>query len=402
MRARRMVYLDSHATTQPDPRVVDAMLPYLREQYGNAASAQHEYGWIARAAVDVAREKVAALIGAEPGEVLFTSGATESINLALKGVAEAYSRRTGKRGHIIATAVEHRAVLDTCEHLKRQGVRVTILPVDGAGRVRPVDLQKSLGVDTFLVSVILANNEIGTIMPLDDVATICRQRDVLLHADAAQACGKIPVDVGSLQADLISISAHKMYGPKGIGALWVRKRLVPDRIIAQIDGGGHEKGLRSGTLNVPSIVGFGAAAEIACIQMREDALRTVALRGQLLDGMRQGLDDIRENGDIENRLPNNANITFYGAPADRVLMQMKDVAVSSGSACSSAMPEPSHVLRAIGLSEVEAKSTLRFGLGRFTTEDDIALAVARTIKAVQSVRATLRTVQNPNFQSTIV
>jgi cysteine desulfurase len=400
MEARRLVYLDNHATTQPDPRVIDAMLPYLRDQYGNAASAQHEFGWTARAAVDVARKKIASLIGADPDEIIFTSGATESINLALKGASESYFRRTGRRGHIITTAVEHRAVLDSCKHLERLGTRITILPVDGVGRVKPEDVEENLTGETFLVSVILANNEIGTITPLEEIAAICQRNGILLHTDATQAAGRTPVSVDAPQVDMISFSAHKMYGPKGVGALCIRWQSVRDRATAQMDGGGHEHGLRSGTLNVPAIVGFGRAAEIAREEMADDAMRTQDLRKKLLDGIHSALDDVRENGDVQNRLPNNANVTFYGAPADQVIMKMRDVAVSSGSACSSASPEPSHVLQAIGLSGSEAKSTLRFGLGRFTTEDDIAFAVGRTIQAVKVVRSTSFVRHNSSLQST--
>jgi cysteine desulfurase len=382
------IFLDNHSTTPVDPRVLEAMLPYFTQDFGNASSKHHRYGWVAEAAVGKARKQVASLIGAESNEIIFTSGATESINLALKGVAEGYNSRGG---HIITAATEHRAVLDTLDHLQRLGYQVTGLPVDSTGLVAPEVLQNSLTKQTLLVSIMVANNEIGTIAPIELIGRICRERGILFHTDAAQAVGKIPIDVTRLNVDLLSFSAHKMYGPKGVGALFVRKSVPRFTIVPQIDGGGHERGLRSGTLNVPGIVGFGAAAELARLEMSEESRRVVALRDRLIKGLFEQLDNVTLNGHPSERLPNNANLTFTGVRADRLIADMRDIAVSTGSACSSASPQPSHVLRAIGLDDEGIASSVRFGLGRFTTEEEIDFAIERVETAVHLARTTSHT-----------
>lgn len=387
---RLPVYLDNHATTPLDPRVLEAMMPFFTEHFGNAASNAHEYGWMAGAAVDVARGHVARLIGAESGEIVFTSGATESVNLALKGIVEGRRRASGKAGmHVVTVATEHHAVLDTCKALEPAGVRCTVLPVDRFGLVEPDAVFRAIEADTVLVSVMWANNEIGTVAPMEEISAICRARGVPLHSDATQAAGKIPIDVRVVPADLLSFSAHKMYGPKGAGALYVRAngshgngihehgtRIV---IAPQIDGGGHESGFRSGTLNVPAIVGFGRAARIAAEEMEEESLRIARLRDLLEDRLHAALPEVLFNGHRVHRLGGNASITFPGRRADAMIMAMKDVAVSTGSACSSAVPAPSHVLAAIGRSVADAKATLRFGLGRFTKEEEVLYAVRRVI-----------------------
>ncbi len=378
------VYLDNHSTTKVDPRVVEAMLPYFAGEYGNAASRQHEYGWKAEAAVELARKRVAGVIGAASDEIIFTSGATESINLALKGVAGANSDR-GR--HIVTAATEHRAVLDACRRLERYGFAVTYLHVDRHGLVRMEDVASALTPDTILVSVMTANNEIGTIGPIEEIASVCRKAGVLFHTDATQAVGKIGVDAHRLGVDLLSFSAHKIYGPKGIGALYVRNIQPKIRLEAQIDGGGHEHGIRSGTLNVPGIVGFGKAAELASREYERDGERAARLRDKLVAGILEELADVTVNGHPARRLPHNANLTFAQTRADTLMMEMKDVAVSSGSACSSASPEPSHVLRAIGLRDTDVLGSLRFGLGRFTTEDEIDFAVGRVVETVKRVRS---------------
>ncbi len=380
---RRPIYLDNHSTTRVDPRVVDAMMPYFSEHYGNAASKQHEFGWRAEAAVEQARKQLATLIGAETEEIIFTSGATESINLALKGVAEGYASK-GK--HIITAATEHKAVRDCCKRLEKYGFRVTILPVDSEGLISLDELAKAITHETILVSIMAANNEIGTLAPIDEIGKLCRERGILFHTDATQAVGKIPVDVRTMSIDLMSFSAHKMYGPKGVGALFVRKARPALNVRPQMDGGGHERGLRSGTLNVPAIVGFGEATRIAAQEMEKERARIARMRDELVNRILSSVKQTWLNGHPTKRLPNNANITFKGADADKVMMEMKDVAVSSGSACSSAQPEPSHVLKAIGLSTEDARCSIRFGLGRFTTEEEIEYAVARVAEAVRTVR----------------
>jgi cysteine desulfurase len=394
------VYLDNHATTPLDPRVLEAMLPYFTEHFGNASSRAHEYGWMAAAAVDVARGQVARLIGCQSNEIVFTSGATESINLAIKGVVEGYQRRGIKRpAHVVTVSTEHHAVLDTCKALESTGVRHTMLPVDRFGQIDPEALAHAIDGDTLLVSVMWANNEIGTITRMDVISGICRQRGVLLHSDATQAIGKIPVDVRSIPVDLLSFSAHKMYGPKGIGALFVRQGGSRFRLVPQIDGGGHEGGMRSGTLNVPAIVGFGRAAQLSQTEWDEESKRTSRLRDLLETEIREGLPEILINGHPVERLCNNSSITFPGRRADAMIMAMKDIAVSTGSACSSARPEPSHVLQAIGHTIVESKATVRFGLGRFTTQDEVMYAARRVIEAA---RLSLPGVEeyHPEYQGT--
>jgi cysteine desulfurase len=373
------IYLDNHATTRVDPRVVDVMVPYFTEHYGNASSKQHEFGWIGEAAVEVARDQIGRLIGAETSEVFFTSGATESINLALKGIAERYA---AKGDHIITAATEHKAVLDTCKRLEMSGLRITYLNVDQYGRVLPADVEEAIADETILVTIMAANNEIGTLAPMEEIGRICRSHGVLFHSDATQAVGKIPVDVARWQVDLMSFSAHKMYGPKGVGALYVNAATQRIRVAPQIDGGGHERGMRSGTLNVPGIVGFGEAAHIAGQEMSSDTQRTRMLRDRLVETLTSQLDGLRVNGHPRDRLPNNANITFPGMRADRMMMDMKDIAVSSGSACSSSAAEPSHVLSALGLTDEEVLSSLRFGLGRFTSEEEIDFAAKRIVETV--------------------
>jgi cysteine desulfurase len=380
------VYMDNHATTRVDPRVLDAMMPFLGEHYGNAASRAHEYGWMAEAAVDIARAQVGRLIGADPEEIVFTSGATESINLAIKGTAEGLFQRSRRPGYQVITATtEHRAVLDACRRLEDFGFRIVVVPVDEFGRVSTDDIARVMTDDTVLVSIMWANNEIGTIAPIADIAALCKARGVLFHTDATQAAGRIPVDLRRLPVDLLSFSAHKLYGPKGIGALYVRTHSPRIPLAAQIDGGGHERGMRSGTLNVPGIVGFGRAAELAAEEMAEDNVRIGEFRDLLIAGIRHHLEDVCINGHPNEKLVHNASITFPGMSADALMMAMKDVAVSSGSACSSARPEPSHVLRAIGLSEPESKGTLRFGLGRFTTREEIDYTVRRVVESVRSL-----------------
>jgi cysteine desulfurase len=377
------IYLDNHSTTRVDPRVVETMLPYFAEKYGNASSIHHEFGWEAEAAVEHARSLVAQLISAHAAEVVFTSGATESINLALKGIA---ATRSSTGNQIITASTEHQAVLDTCARLERQGFDITRLPVDEYGLVSPEQVRSAITKRSILATIMLANNEIGTLAPLKEIGEICRDHGVPLHTDATQAVGKIPVDVLAMNLDLLSFSAHKMYGPKGIGALWMRSTRPPLDLEPQVDGGGHERGLRSGTLNVPAIVGFGAAAKLAGAEMVEEASRVGRLRDKLVEELRTLLDGVTLNGHPVRRLPNNANITFAAVRADRLMMDMKDIAVSSGSACSSASPEPSHVLRAIGLKEDSVLSSIRFGLGRFTTEEEIDYVIGRIVETVTSFR----------------
>ena len=376
---RLPIYMDNHATTRTDPRVVDAMLPYFSEHYGNAASV-HSFGQHAADAVDEARAQIAALIHAAPKEIVFTSGATESNNLALKGAGSMY-RRQGN--HIVTTQIEHRAVLDPCRRLEREGFRVTYLPVDQYGQVSPQQLGEAMTPQTVLVSVMLANNEVGTLQPLAEVGAICRQREVLLHTDATQAVGKIPVDVAALNADLMSMSAHKMYGPKGIGALYVRRRV---RLEPILDGGGHERGMRSGTLPVPSIVGFGKACELCAELMPDDADRCRRMVYRLQDGLFD-LDDCTLNGHPDERLPGNLNLSFAHVQGEALLMALKNVAVSSGSACTSASVEPSYVLRAMGVPDELAHASIRFGLGRFNTAEEVDYAIMEVTKVVRRLRA---------------
>jgi cysteine desulfurase len=379
------IYLDNQASTRVDPRVLDAMLPWFTELYGNAASRSHTFGLTAAAAVNLARGQVADLIGASPEEIIFTSGATESVNLAIKGVVEAaYLRSGGESLHVVTAATEHRAVLDACKRLEQSGISITVLPVDKKGRVSVKSLSAALRPDTVVVSIMWANNEIGTLAPIADIAALCNEQGVLFHSDATQAIGLIPVDVRETGVDLLSFSAHKMYGPQGAGALYVRHREPAVQIIGQIDGGGHERGLRSGTLNVPAIVGFGKAAEICITECATDAWRIGEQRNALVAGILEALPDARQNGDTASRLPQNASITFPGIQADRLMRAMPGLAVSSGAACSSAQPGTSHVLRAIGLSQADAQATIRFSPGRFTSDDDIARAVSIFVESIQN------------------
>ena len=377
------IYMDNNATTRTDPRVVEAMLPFFTEQYGNAASRNHPFGWTAEAAVDQAREQIAALIGATAKEIIFTSGATESNNLALKGVATMYKK---KGNHIITLGTEHKCVLDTSKRLERDGCHVTYLPVDTDGRVSAEQVKAAFTDKTILVSVMMANNEIGTIQPIREIGAVCKERGVLFHTDAVQAAGKIPVNVIEMGIDLLSLSAHKMYGPKGIGALYVRKKDPRVRLEPQIDGGGHERGMRSGTLPVPLIVGFGKAAELALNEMPEETARTYRLRERLRLGIMDALPESYLNGHPTERLPGSANISFAYVEGEGLMMGIKDVAVSSGSACTSASLEPSYVLRALGVGDELAHSSIRFGIGRFNTEEEIDFVTKLVVKEVSRLR----------------
>ncbi len=385
------VYMDNHATTPIDPRVLEAMMPYLTSRFGNAASRNHCFGWEAEQAVEIAREQIARLIGASAKEIVFTSGATESNNLAIKGVAEAYRERGN---HIITQATEHKAVLDTCKRLERYGFRVTYLPVKADGRIDLETLRRAIDEKTILVTIMAANNEIGVLQPIREIGRICHEKGVLFHCDAAQITGKAPFNVSDDSVDLASISAHKMYGPKGVGALYVRRRNPRVQIAPQIDGGGHERGLRSGTLNVPGIVGMGKACEIALQEMETESVRLRALRDRLKAKLEAGLEYVHVNGAInesinepgEHRLPGNLNMSFAYVEGDALLMALNDVAVSSGSACTSATLEPSYVLKALGLNDSLAHSSIRFGLGRFNTEAEVDYVAAKVIHVVQKLR----------------
>ncbi len=380
------VYVDNHATTQADPRVVDAMIPFFTEHFGNAASRQHRFGWVAGEAVENARKTIARQINADAKEIIFTSGATESNNLALKGIAEAYCKK-GK--HLITTKTEHRSILDVCSVLEQSGFRITYLDVDEFGLVRPQDVRDAITEETILVSVMMANNEIGTIAPLVEIGSICLERGILLHTDATQCIGRIPIDVQLLNVHCMSISAHKVYGPKGIGALYVRSKNPRVKIIQQMEGGGHEQGMRSGTLNVPAIVGFAKAVQLAAQQHGEESTRIAALRDKLEEQL-LSVEGARRNGYRTNRLYNNLNITFPYVHADDLMMALKtDVAISSGSACSSAdldSAKVSHVLKAIGLDDELARSTIRIGLGRFNTEEEVEYAGRKIVEAVHRLR----------------
>jgi cysteine desulfurase len=376
----KTVYLDYQATTPADERVVEAMLPYFARNFGNAASRAHSFGWIAEKAVDRARKRIADLLGANPREIVFTSGATESNNLALKGVWEASRSR---RNHLVTLATEHRAVLDPLRHLEKLGAEVAILTPRSDGLIDLDQLRAAIRPETLLVSVMYANNEIGVIQPISEIGSICREKGVLFHTDAAQAFGKLPIRVTDFQIDLLSLTAHKIYGPKGIGGLYVRRSVD---LVSQMDGGGHEWGMRSGTLNVPGIVGFGEAAAICATEMDAEAKRTGSLRDHLLDKIRSSLDGVRVNGALAPRLAGNLNVAFRGVDAGALLTLLPDIALSTGSACSSASPEPSQVLRALGLSTPEARSSVRFGLGRFTTEEEVDYAARRVAEAVRQLR----------------
>ncbi len=377
------IYLDNHATTPMDPRVFEAMKPFFIEHFGNAASRNHAFGWEAEEAVEKARKQLAGLVGATAKEIVFTSGATESNNLALKGVAEMYAQ---KGNHIITAATEHKAVLDTCKRLEKHGVKVTYLPVRPDGLI-DLDMLKDAFTDkTILVSIMYGNNEIGTIQPIREIGALCRERGALLHTDATQAVGKIPVNVIADNIDLMSFTGHKMYGPKGVGALYVRRKNPRVQLTAQMDGGGHERGMRSGTLNVPGIVGFGEAAAIAQAEMEQEMARSRAMRDKLQSAIEAELDEVYINGTMEHRLPHNLNISFAYVEGESLLMGINDIAVSSGSACTSATLEPSYVLKALGAGDDLAHSSIRFGIGRFTTEEEIDYTAGKIIEVVKKLR----------------
>ena len=377
------IYLDHNATTPCDPRVVEAMIPYFTNAFGNAASRNHQFGWVAEEAVDNAREEVAKLIGADPKEIIFTSGATEGDNLALKGVFEMYA---SKGNHIITCNIEHKAVLDTCKHIEKEGGEVTYLKVKDNGLIDLEELEAAIKSNTILIAIMYANNEIGTVMPMKEISAIAKKKGILVFSDATQAVGKIPVDVNKDGIDLLAFSAHKMYGPKGVGALYVRRKNPRVKVTAQIDGGGHERGMRSGTLNVPGIVGFGKACEIARTEMAEETERVSKLRDKLQNALLQ-VEESYLNGDKEHKLPHVTNISFKYVEGEGLMMGFnKNIAVSSGSACTSASLEPSYVLKALGLGDDLAHSSLRFGLGRFTTEDQIDYTIEQVTNTVNKLR----------------
>ena len=376
------IYLDNNATTPMDPRVLEAMLPYFNEKFGNAASRNHPFGWAAEEGVDYAREQISKLINCSEKEIIFTSGATESNNLAIKGVFEMYAE---KGNHIITATTEHKAVLDTCGHLEKLGASITYLQVKADGLIDLNELSNAITDKTILVSIMHGNNEIGVIQPMKEIAAITRSKGVLLHTDATQTVGKIPVDVEADGIDLLSFTAHKMYGPKGVGALYVRRKNPRVKVTAQMDGGGHERGMRSGTLNVPGIVGFGKACEIAMQDMEKDTIRLSAMRNRLEKSLVE-LEESYINGNTDHRLPHVTNISFKYVEGEGLMMAMKDLAVSSGSACTSASLEPSYVLKSLGLNDDLAHSSIRFGLGRFTTDEEIDYAIECTKKAVTKLR----------------
>ena len=376
------IYLDNHATTPLDPRVLEAILPYLQGRFGNPASRSHSFGWEASKAVDLARQQVAGLVGAAPEEIIFTSGATESDNLAIKGVAEA-NRQRGK--HIVSVVTEHKAVLDSCKYLEHAGFEVTYLPVHSNGLIDLDEFRNALRPDTFLVTIMAANNETGVLQPIAEIGAICRDRRIAFHTDAAQTSGKVPINVSKQNIDLLSISGHKLYGPKGVGALYVRND--PGlKIAPQIHGGGHEHALRSGTLNVPGIVGLGKACALAQDYLPEESCRIAGLRNRLRDRITSNLDGVSVNGSMEHRLPGNLNMSFAGVQGEDLLTALDDIAVSSGAACTSDHIEPSYVLKALGLSDHLAQASIRFGLGRFTTETEVDYAAARVVETVRQLR----------------
>ena len=377
------IYMDNHATTPMDPRVLEEMLPYFMEKFGNAASRNHSFGWAAEEGVETARERIAKVVGATTKEIIFTSGATESDNLAIKGVAEMYRE---KGNHIITAVTEHKAVLDTCKRLEKYGYRVTYMPVQKDGLIDLDDLKRAMDEKTILVSIMYANNEIGVIQPVTEIGKLCHERGVIFHTDATQAIGKVPVDVIKQNIDLASISGHKMYGPKGVGALYVRRKNPRVQISAIIDGGGHERGMRSGTLNVPSIVGLGKACAIAQEEMPKESCKLAGLRNRLRDRIMNRLDETYINGSMEHRLPGNLNISFAYVEGESLLMGINDIAVSSGSACTSATLEPSYVLKALGTGDDLAHSSIRFGLGRFNTEGEVDYVADRVIETVERLR----------------
>jgi len=377
------IYMDNHATTPVDPRVFEAMRPYLTNVFGNSASRNHSFGWEAEEATEKARKQVASLIGATSKEIVFTSGATESDNLALKGVTEMYAE---KGNHIITAATEHKAILDTCKRLEKHGTRVTYLPVQQNGLVDLDQLKAAITEKTVLISIMHANNEIGVLQPIREIGRIARERGVLLHTDGTQAVGKVPVNVLDDNIDLMSISAHKMYGPKGVGALYVRRRNPRVQLTAQMDGGGHERGMRSGTLNVPGIVGLGEACALAQAEMPVESKRLAFLRDKLKERLLNSLDEVYINGTLEHRLPNNLNISFAYVEGESLLMGINEIAVSSGSACTSATLEPSYVLKALGAGDDLAHSSIRFGLGRFNTEEEVDYVAGKVIEVVKKLR----------------
>jgi len=377
------IYMDYHATTPVDPRVLEVMMPYFNEKFGNSASRNHPFGWEAEDAVEAARKQVASLIGANAKEVIFTSGATESNNLAIKGVAEMYRE---KGNHIITCVTEHKAVIDTCKKLEKQGLRVTYLPVQKDGRIDLDELRAAITDKTILITIMTANNEIGVIQPIAEIGAIAKGKGILFHTDGVQAVGKVPFDVTALKVDLVSISAHKIYGPKGVGALYVRRRNPRVLLAEQINGGGHERGMRSGTLNVTGIVGLGKAAELCQQEMEKDTARLRNLRDRLNQKLHENLDEIYINGSMEHRLPHNLNISFAYVEGESLLMGINDVAVSSGSACTSASLEPSYVLKALGAGDDLAHSSIRFGLGRWTTDEEVDYVVDKLTKVVRRLR----------------
>jgi cysteine desulfurase len=377
------IYMDNHATTAMDPRVLEEMLPFFTDKFGNAASRNHPFGWAAEEAVELSRDRIAKLIGATAKEIIFTSGATESDNLAIKGVAEMYRE---KGNHIITAVTEHKAVLDTCKHLEKYGFRVTYLPVQKDGLVDLEDLKRAMDDKTILVTIMAANNEIGVLQPLAEIGKVCHERGVIFHTDAVQAIGKVPMDVNKMSIDLASITGHKIYGPKGCGALYVRRKSPRVQLVPIIDGGGHERGMRSGTLNVPGIVGLGKACAIAQEEMAQESCKLAGLRNRLRDSIMGRLDEVYINGSMENRLPGNLNISFAYVEGESLLMGINDIAVSSGSACTSATLEPSYVLKALGTGDDLAHSSIRFGIGRFNTQAEVDYVADRVVETVQRLR----------------
>jgi len=377
------IYMDNHATTPTDKRVLQAMLPYFTEAFGNPASRNHPFGWAAEEGVETARAQIAKLIGATPKEIIFTSGATESNNLAIKGVAEMYRE---KGNHIITAVTEHKAVLDTCKRLEKNGYRVTYLPVAKSGLIDLEELKRAMDDKTILVTIMAANNEIGVLQPIEEIGKLCHERGILFHTDAVQAVGKVPIDVNKQHIDLMSITAHKIYGPKGVGALYVRRKNPRVQVSALIDGGGHERGMRSGTLNVPGIVGLGKACAIAYEEMAQEAVRLAGLRDRLRERIMSQLDETYVNGSEEHRLPGNLNISFAYVEGESLLMGISDIAVSSGSACTSATLEPSYVLKALGAGDDLAHSSIRFGIGRFNTQAEVDYVADRVVTTVTKLR----------------
>lgn len=384
MTTKRMIYLDNNATTRVDPKVLDAMLPYFCDRFGNAASRNHAYGWEAEEAVDKARQQVAALIHADSKEIIFTSGATESNNIAIKGVAAMYGDK-GK--HIITQEIEHKAVIDPCKYLEQHGFRVTFLPVDPVGRIRLEQLREAMTDDTILVSIMHGNNEIGTLQPVAEIGRLCKERGVLFHTDCCQTFGKVPIDVDAMGIDLLSCSGHKIHGPKGVGALYVRRKKPRVRCEAVLHGGGHERGMRSGTLNVPGIVGLGAAAELCHQHMDTEPAQIARLRDRLIQGILSQLDDVHLNGHPTERTPTNANLSFSYVEGESLMMGFSEIAVSSGSACTSASLEPSYVLKALGVGDELAHSSIRFSLGRFNTQEEIDYTIDKVVSTVRKLRA---------------